>query len=45
MLILVMVVANFATGVTTQSALEDPSNKTQPEYYTSTLSDILDLMT
>ncbi|RXH85762.1 hypothetical protein DVH24_014346 [Malus domestica] len=33
------------SGVTTQSALEDPSNKTQPEYYTSTLSDILDLMT
>ncbi|TQD77206.1 hypothetical protein C1H46_037263 [Malus baccata] len=33
------------SGVTTQSALEDPSNKTQPEYYTSTLSDIFDLMT
>ncbi|OIW13878.1 hypothetical protein TanjilG_31767 [Lupinus angustifolius] len=31
------------SGVTTQSALEDPSNNIQPDYYTSKISDILDL--
>ncbi|KAK7246028.1 hypothetical protein RIF29_40885 [Crotalaria pallida] len=31
------------SGVTTQSALQDPSNTIQPDYYTSKISDILDL--
>lgn len=32
------------TGVTTQSALQDPSNNIQPDYYTSKISDMLDLL-
>ncbi|KAK7303444.1 hypothetical protein RJT34_14351 [Clitoria ternatea] len=31
------------SGCTTQSALQDPSNKIQPDYYTSKISDMLDL--
>lgn len=32
------------TGVTTLSALQDSSNKTHPDYHTSKLSDIFELM-
>ncbi|KAH0969886.1 hypothetical protein GBA52_022042 [Prunus armeniaca] len=32
------------SGVTTESVLQDPSNKTQPEYYTSKVSDMFDLL-
>ncbi|XP_052202938.1 phosphoglycolate phosphatase 2 [Diospyros lotus] len=31
------------SGVTTQSSLQDPSNHIQPDYYTSTVSDLLNL--
>ncbi|KAG5105125.1 hypothetical protein JHK82_042095 [Glycine max] len=31
------------SGCTTQSALQDPSNNIQPDYYTSKISDMLDL--
>ncbi|XP_022642365.1 phosphoglycolate phosphatase 2 isoform X3 [Vigna radiata var. radiata] len=31
------------SGVTTQSALQDPSNNIQPDYYTNTISDMVDL--
>ncbi|KAK1552931.1 hypothetical protein Q3G72_025891 [Acer saccharum] len=32
------------SGVTTQSTLQDPSNNIQPDYYTSKISDILELL-
>lgn len=32
------------SGVTTQSSLQDPTNDIQPEYYTSKISDLLDLL-
>ncbi|KAJ4836691.1 Phosphoglycolate phosphatase 2 [Turnera subulata] len=32
------------SGVTTQSTLQDPSNKILPDYYTSQVSDILELL-
>lgn len=32
------------TGVTTLSALQDASNKTHPDYYTSKLSDIFEML-
>lgn len=32
------------SGVTTQSGLQDPSNHIQPEYYTSKVSDLLNLL-
>ncbi|KAK3223706.1 hypothetical protein Dsin_010731 [Dipteronia sinensis] len=32
------------SGVTTQSTLQDPSNIIQPDYYTSKISDILELL-
>ncbi|KAL5769405.1 hypothetical protein ACOSP7_015947 [Xanthoceras sorbifolium] len=32
------------SGVTTQSTLQDPSNNIQPDYYTSKVSDILELL-
>ncbi|KAL9451938.1 hypothetical protein AB3S75_007861 [Citrus x aurantiifolia] len=32
------------SGVTTQSTLQDPSNNIQPDYYTSQVSDILELL-
>ena len=34
----------FITGVTTLPALQDPSNTIQPDYYTSKVSDIIELM-
>ncbi|KAF8414283.1 hypothetical protein HHK36_002285 [Tetracentron sinense] len=32
------------SGVTTQSVLQDPSNNIQPDYYTSSISDIFELL-
>ncbi|KAJ0016928.1 hypothetical protein Pint_09660 [Pistacia integerrima] len=32
------------SGVTTQSTLENPANNIQPDYYTSQVSDILELL-